>query len=131
MVANSAAVSDWLLNVEGGGWEYAACERFPASIRGALAGFFAVEEAELDSTPSVVFTIKAADDPEEPAFYADAIYSLMSRGPAATRGVQPLFPFAQQFQFGITGPRLMRAAVLVDRVELAAVTFNVSQKKTS
>lgn len=40
--------------------------------------------------------------------------------------VESRFPFAQPFEFGMaSGRRVMRASLLVDGVELAAVTFNM------
>jgi hypothetical protein len=124
MVANSASISGWLLNIEGGGWEHFTCDRFPVVVRGAMAGFCVMEESDFGTTPALVFKITTADEPIEPGFYVDAIYSLMGRG-RASEVVQSRFPFAQPFEFGIVGPRLMRAAVLVGDEELAAVTFNV------
>src|SRR5262245_48360532 len=127
MVANSAAISGWLLNVEGGGWEHYTTGQFPGLVRGALAGLCVMEEADFGTTPSIEFEIRTADAAAELAFKADAIYSLMRRGPAADR-VDSRFPFVQPFEFGIFAARVMRASVLVEGAELAAVTFNVRDK---
>jgi hypothetical protein len=53
MVANSAAISGWLLNVEGGGWEHYTCGPFPAVVRGAMAGFCVMEDDDFGTTPSL------------------------------------------------------------------------------
>lgn len=128
MVANSASISGWLLNVEGAGWEHYTCGQFPGVVQGAIAGFCVMDEADFGTTPSLVFKITTADDAAEVGFMADAIYSLMRRG-AAAEGVESRFPFAQPFEFGIaSGPRVMRASLLVEGVELAAVRFNVRDR---
>src|SRR5260370_29521817 len=92
MVANSAAISGWLLNVEGGGWEHYTCGQFPGVVRGAIAGFCIMEEADFGTTPALVFKIATADEAAELGFVADAIYSLVGRGPAVD-GVESRFPF--------------------------------------
>lgn len=127
MVANSAATSGWLLNVEGGGWEHYTTGQFPGLVRGAMAGLCVMEEADFGTTPSLEFKITTADAAAELAFMADAIYSLVRRGPAAD-GVEPRFPFVQPFEFEISASRVMRASVFLGGAELAAVTFNVRDK---
>ena len=127
MVANSASISGWLLNVEGAGWEHYTSGQFPAVVRGAIAGLCVIEEADFGTTPSLVFKIVTADETAEVGFMADAIYSLMRRGPAVD-GVDSRFPFVQPFEFEIHSSRVMRASLLVDGVELAAVTFNVRER---
>ena len=127
MVANSAAISGWLLNVDGGGWEHYTCGEFPAVVRGALAGICDMDEGDFGTTPSLDFKISTADAAAEVGFTAESIYSLMRRGPAA-EGVPSRFPFVQPFEFGIVGSRVMRASVAVGGVELASVTFNVRDR---
>ena len=124
IVANSAAISGWLLNVEGGGWEHYTCGPFPAVVRGAMAGFCVMEDDDFGTTPSLDFKITTADEAAEVGFQAEAIYSLIRRGPAHQRA-EARFPFVQPFELGIIASRAMRASVAVGGVELAAVAFYV------
>ena len=125
IVANSAKHNGWLLDIVGAGWEYYTCAAFPCEIRGALAGIMILEDADFGIDHRLHFKIEAADDADI-GFLTDKTYHVAKRGPAA-EGVPSRMPFAVPFNFGIAGPRVMRAVVLKGDVDLGEVTFKVRE----
>jgi hypothetical protein len=123
LVANSAKLNGWLLDIEGAGWEHYKCTGFPCEVRGAFAGIIILDNADLGLDHQLHFKIETADDGDI-GFLADNTYH-RGRGGPATTGVPSRLAFAVPFSFRILAPRIMRAVVIKGDVDFGEVIFDV------
>jgi hypothetical protein len=125
MLADSAEVDGWLVNIKGAGWTHYACnEPFPSVVRGSIAGIATLEEDELERDKMLEFRIFTANDTPELAFKTDMTYKATTRV-MRIPGVPELMPIAVPFEFGIEDSRVMCAVVSQNGKDLASATFIV------
>jgi hypothetical protein len=120
MVANAAATDGSLLNVQGGGWEYCSPAMLPCTVEGAVAGVATLADDEIGTTPALNIAITDGDG-QDAGFAASMIVSGIR--PSTVPGVPVRVPFAVAFTFAASRSTVVKAAVIHEHAELAAVTF--------
>ena len=123
MLANSATINGWLLDIIGGGWEHYQCSAFPCTVSGAITGTVILEEGDLGSDVQLHFKIETASDGDI-VFLTDYTFHVAGRG-AAVAGVPSRLPFAIPFSFDTQGAQVMRAVVIHDVDDLGEVAFAI------
>ena len=122
LIANYAATEKWLLTIEGGGWEHCSPQLLPTTIKGYVAGVFALDREELGSTPAVILEIGDREGNVE-GFKASTIVNGMR--PAAAYGVPSRVPFAIPFMTVAHAPTIVTVRLILESSELATTSFAV------
>jgi hypothetical protein len=118
LFANRAAVEDWLLAVDGGGWEYYRCPFFPATVSGYVAGILTLDDSQHGELPAVFLEIF-----DESGQVEGSRLSMIASGtrPTTTAGVPYRVPFAIPFMTVAKGPTVMKARLSDDQGVLAVI----------
>jgi hypothetical protein len=122
LFANRATVDNWLLAIEGGGWEYTEYSFLPSTVVGCVAGVLALDEGEHGELSEVILDV--FDDSGQVEGSRASTIAIGTR-PKTVEGVPYRSPFAMPFMTVVRGPTVMKARLTTAGHELALITCEI------